>query len=85
MILIDANLLIYASDKFSDFHLNAKRWLDGRLTEGVRVGLPWPSLLAFLRVVTNPRIYTQPASTTDAWDQVRAWLSRDVVWVPQPT
>src|SRR2546430_15110740 len=38
-----------------------------------------------LRVVTNPRIYEQPASMREAWDQVAAWLSCTPTWVPVPT
>lgn len=41
--------------------------------------------MAFLRLVTNPRIVTQPVKMTDAWAQVIDWLGCDVVWTPQPT
>lgn len=83
MILVDANLLIYASDQGSDFHQDAKAWLDGQLMDSARVGLPWPSLLAFLRITTNPRIFERPASMRDAWQQVTAWLGHRSVWIPQ--
>lgn len=48
------------------------------------VGLPWPSLLAFLRIVTNPRIFEKPESVMSAWGQVEAGLSCPNVWIPQP-
>lgn len=35
-----------------------------------RVGLPWASLLAFLRLVTNPRVFERPEPIAEAWDQV---------------
>ncbi len=85
MILVDANLLIYASDRASAYHQNAKEWLDRQLRGPVRIGLPWASLLAFLRVTTNPRIYERPASMVDAWRQVTAWLGCDPAWLPQAT
>ena len=85
MILIDANLLIYASDRYAIQHDNAKDWLDRQLVGPGRVGLPWTSLLAFLRVVTNPRIYEQPASMREAWDQVAAWLGCIPAWIPVQT
>jgi uncharacterized protein len=50
-----------------------------------RVGLPWPSLLAFLRLVTNPRVFERPASSRSAWHQVEEWLDCEAVWVPAPT
>ena len=85
MILIDVNILIYAS--ISDFpeHRGARDWLDSQLNGTARVGLPWPSLLGFLRVVTNRRALVKPLSTDEAWDQVITRLGCDVVWVPQPT
>ena len=50
-----------------------------------RVGLPWPSLLAFLRLVTNQRVFERPASSRAAWQQIEEWLDCPVVWIPAPT
>ena len=61
MILVDVNLLVYAWDRGSPLHEAAVQWLDGKLSESARVGLPWECLLGFLRVVTNPRIFERPA------------------------
>jgi len=85
LILIDANILIYAS--IGDFlqHRAARDWLDRQLNGQARAGLPWPSLLAFLRVVTNRRALVRPLGTEDAWGQVTEWLGCLPVWVPQPT
>jgi len=85
MILVDANLLIYAHAQSFAQHSRARAWLDSRLNGSAQVGLPWPSLLAFARLVTNRRIFEQPASVGDAWRQVGAWLHCDVAWIPQPT
>lgn len=85
MMLVDANLLVYArSTSFPD-HAAARAWLDGRLTEGVRVGLPWESLLAFLRILSNPRVVERPESVRSLWSQVHAWLAVDTVWIPPVT
>lgn len=85
MILVDANLLIYAYDTTSARHEAARVWLDDRLNGRARVGLPWPSLLAFLRIVTNPRVFESPAPLADAWAQVEEWLACEAAWVPAPT
>ena len=85
MILIDANILVYAHVGAFPQHERARTWLDGELGGASRVGLPWPSLLGFLRLVTNPRVFQRPEVMADAWAQVSAWLDADVVWVPQPT
>lgn len=85
MFLVDANILVYSADEGSEHHAAARDWLDGQ-TAGVArsVGLPWPSLLAFLRLVTNPRMYSPPAAAADAWERIEDWLSRPAVWIPAP-
>ena len=85
MILVDANLLLYAHVSAFEQHKAARGWLDSQLNGTTRVGLPWPSLLAFLRIVTNPRVFQRPEPVHTAWEQVQEWLSCDVVWVPEPT
>ncbi len=84
MILVDANLLIYASADVLPQHERARSWLDERLNGAAPVGLPWASLLGFLRVTTNPRVFERPATVADAWRQVLAWLGCDCVWIPDP-
>jgi uncharacterized protein len=85
VILVDANLLVYA--RVADFpqHQAAKSWLDCRLNGVTGVGLPWPSLLAFVRLVSNPRIFRAPLNVTDAWRQVEEWLGCGPAWIPEPT
>jgi len=85
VILVDANLLIYANVQSFPQHERARRWLDTRLNGAAPVGFPWPSLLGFLRVTTNPRVFERPASVSDAWRQVTAWLGCERAWIPQPT
>lgn len=85
MILVDANLLIYAHHPGFDQHAAARTWLDDQLNGSTQVALPWPSLLAFLRLSINKRLLTRPLSASTAWAQVAAWLSVPVVWVPVPT
>ena len=50
-----------------------------------RVGLPWPSILAFLRLVGNPRLFERPVPLADSWQQVRTWLSAAPAWIPTTT
>jgi len=85
MILIDANLLVYAHVENMPQHASARKWLDVQLNGVAPVGLPWASLLAFVRLVSNPRIFEQPEPIVHAWDQVEQWLSLEPVWIPQPT
>jgi toxin-antitoxin system PIN domain toxin len=85
LILVDANLLIYAAVPSFRQHAAARDWLDERLSGAVKVGLPWESLLAFVRITTNPRIFERPAAVMDAWSRVEHWLDAPPVWHPLPT
>jgi uncharacterized protein len=85
VILIDANLLLYAHVRSFTQHDRAREWLDAQLNGAAPVGLPWASLLAFLRLVTNPRVFERPEPIGDAWRQVLAWLDCETAWIPQPT
>jgi len=85
LILIDANLLIYAHVSAFPQHKAAHAWLDGCLNSSAAAGLPWVSLMAFVRLVSNPRIFSRPESVTRAWTQVEQWLDCPPVWIPQPT
>lgn len=85
MILIDTNLLVYAADSTSRHYEIAGNWLDEQLAGTARVGLAWGTMLGFLRIVTNPRIFREPMSMTAAWDRLDAWLDAPCVWVPTPT
>ena len=85
MILLDANLLVYAHVTQFPQHERARVWLDDRLNGSLPVGFPWPTVVAFLRLVTNPRIFEHPEPRARAWGQVARWLDSAVVWIPQPT
>lgn len=85
MYLVDANILVYATDAGARQHGASRAWLDGELARGPRyVGLPWPSILAYLRLVTNPRIYSPPAPPAEAWQRAKEWLGRPSAWIPAP-
>ncbi len=85
MILLDANLLVYANDADSPHHLEARRWFEETINAPGRVGLPWPTLLAFVRLLGSPRITRRPVPLERTWARVQQWLSRPNVWIPVPT
>lgn len=84
-MIVDANVLLFAQDSSSPFHDPARGWLTEALNGPRRIGLPWPSLLAFVRIRSHPRAYAAPLSATDAWQQVEDWLAAPAAWVPSPT
>ena len=85
MILVDANLLVYAHVRDMAQHERARDWLDRQLNQRPRVGLPWPSLVGFLRLVSNPRVFERPEPIERAFRQVTDWLDCDSAWIPVPT
>jgi toxin-antitoxin system PIN domain toxin len=84
-VIVDANVLLYAEDASEPRHDAARRWLESALNGPVRVGLPWPSLLAFVRIRTHPRVYERPLPPAEAWSRVTDWLAAPAAWVPGPT
>lgn len=84
-MLVDANILLFAVDSESPFHSAATRWLTEQLNGPRRVGLPWQSLGAFLRISTHPRAAERPLSPVAAWSQVERWLAAEPAWIPAPT
>lgn len=82
MTLVDANILLYAVDQSSRQHQRARAWLEESLNGPSRVGLPWQSLTAFLRISTHPRALARPLTAAEAWEYVQDWLEAPVAWVP---
>ena len=85
MILVDANMLLYAEDEQSAKHEAAREWWDGQLSENPGVCLCWPVISAFIRISTNPRVFTRPLTIEQAADRVSSWLGRPNVRIIQPT
>ena len=85
MYLVDANILIYAANDQSPMHKKAHDWLEDAL-EGPEqtVGLPWESLLAYVRIATDPRLYAVPPTSASVLEVVDDWLKRPASWIPGP-
>lgn len=79
MILVDVNLLLYAINSDMPQHAKARGWWEGALSGDQIIGLPWVVILAFLRVTTNPRVFSRPLSIERAGLYVDEWLSLPIV------
>jgi uncharacterized protein len=84
-MIVDANILLYAIDRSSAFHEAARDWLEAALNGPTRVGLPWATLTAFLRIATHPRASANPLTSAEAWRFVAEWLEAEPAWIPEPT
>ncbi len=84
MILLDANLLLYAVNRDLPQHAQARSWFEKTLSSQDGVGLPWVVILAFLRLTTNPRVFEQPLTIAQACGYIDEWLLQPVVSTVMP-
>ncbi len=84
MILVDANLLIYAVDKDAPLHSVARSWWEATLSGTETVGLSWIVLLAFLRLTTRPNVFPKPLRIEVAFKIVDSWLAQPSVTLVHP-
>lgn len=84
MILLDANLLIYAVNQDAPLHRKAKSWLESVLSGQETVGFPWNVLLAFLRLTTRPGLFRHPLPLCTAFDLVASWLDQASATIVHP-
>lgn len=85
MILIDANLLLYAYDSSSAHHERARDWLSSLLSNPEPVGLAWVTILAFLRIGTDRRLRNEALSVTEASEIVTSWIDRPNATILNPS
>ncbi len=85
MILIDANLLIYAVNRDSPVHRESREWLEEVLQGAAPVGFAWVVLLAFLRVTTRRGLFEHPLSIKAALDIIDSWLDQPAATTVHPS
>ena len=75
MLLFDTNVLVYAANKDSTFHLPCRRRLAEAHRDPSPAFLTWNICYEFLRVTTHPRALQSPWRTRDAYRFVRNLLA----------
>lgn len=85
MILVDANILLYAEDARSPLHEPARKWWDEQLSRNDPVCLCWPVLSAFVRIGTNPRVFDHPLALKQAVSRIQSWLDQACTRIVRPT
>lgn len=85
MILVDANILLYAEDELNPQHEIARRWWDAQLSGSAPVCLAWRVLGAYIRIGTNPRVFEHPLTVNQAIARVQSWLDQPCTRVIAPT
>jgi hypothetical protein len=84
VILVDANLLLYAYQPRAAEHAASKAWLEAVLSEARLVRFAWVTVWAFLRISTNPHIFERPLSADEAGAIVTSWLARPMAAILEP-
>ncbi len=84
MILVDANLLLYAYHPRALQHEASRAWLEATLSGPELVRVAWLTVWAFLRIGTNPRVFERPLATLEAEAIVSSWLIQPTVGILDP-
>jgi toxin-antitoxin system PIN domain toxin len=85
VILVDANILLYAEDQLNPQHDIARQWWDAQLSGSAPVCLAWSVLGAFIRIGTNQRVFERPLTLNQAITRVQSWLDQPCMRVIMPT
>ena len=84
MMLVDANLLIYAYNPAAEQHAAAKHWFEATVSGPVPVRLAWTSVMAFVRIMTNPQLFRRPLTPAEAVAVVDGWLDHPGIALLEP-
>jgi toxin-antitoxin system PIN domain toxin len=68
VIAIDTNLLVYAHQSTSEFHLQARKAIESIRASRGPWAIPWPCAHEFISVTTNPKVYRWAATAKEALD-----------------
>lgn len=82
---VDANVLLYASDRESPWHAQSVELVDAVALGPEIVHLFWPTLMAYLRIATHPAIFARPLSWAQAQANIDALLDLPHVQVSGET
>lgn len=85
MILVDANILLYAEDSLNPRNQEAAKWWDNQLSGTEAVCLCWTVISAFIRIGTNPRVFECPLSLEQAINRVQSWIDQPCIRIIRPT
>jgi uncharacterized protein len=85
VILVDANILLYAEDSTSSRHEAARTWWDAQISGASPVCLCWTVICAYIRIGTNARVFDRPLSLDQAFSRVQSWLDQPCVRIIAPT
>jgi toxin-antitoxin system PIN domain toxin len=84
VIIPDVNILIFAYNADAKRHKQAREWWERTLSQQEAVGLPWVTILGFIRISTQRRIIDRPMTPAAAIERVQSWLRLPNVQIISP-
>ena len=84
MILVDANVLLYAYHPRSAQHNGCRAWVEEAFSGLVPVWLTWTTVLAFIRIATSSRVFEAPLAIAEAEAIVSSWFAAPAVGLLAP-
>jgi toxin-antitoxin system PIN domain toxin len=84
VILIDANLLLYAWDDHAPHHAASRAWLEETLWGREPAAFSWTVILSFLRLATDPRVFQRPLSISQGAEVISDWFAASRFILLQP-
>ena len=84
MIILDANVLLYAYNADASQHIETRHWVEKQLDGADPIGIPWMTLWGFVRISTNPRLTRIALGTDEVFLAVRELLTHPLVTIVEP-
>src|SRR5687768_2568852 len=81
---LSCQILVHAYNSTSARHAAAREWWEKTLAGKRPVGMPWISVLGFIRIMTHRQILENPMRVPDCLRRVRAWLDHPQVEIIIP-
>jgi toxin-antitoxin system PIN domain toxin len=85
VLAVDTNILVYAADADSQFHVPCRDWLERQRARPDAWYTTWGIIYEFLRVTTHPRVLRRPWSAPAAWEFVTVLLASPGLGILVPT
>lgn len=85
MKIPDANILLYVYIPSFEQHRAAKKWFETMLSEGNEtIGLSWQIITAFIRIGTNPRVFSVPFKVREAVKKLEELFEHPLIEIVSP-
>ncbi len=77
MILLDVNVFVYAFHAEAESHVPVRKWLEDAISSEEVYGVSDVVLSGFLRIVTHPKVFVEPAPLAKALEFAAAVRGRE--------